>query len=129
MDSVTMSISIVVPISFSKKQFCYVLCTCWTFRSILLIFYALSCWYELNIGFTSSKWLKWTNGSWCLNKGPKCSEFLKNGVYVDVTTMYLCYLSHMKVRKTQEGGLNCVGFFFFLSYWSHWSEAVRIQRL
>jgi len=25
----------------------------------------------------------------------------------------------MKVRKTQEGELNCVSFFFVFSYWSH----------
>jgi len=31
----------------------------------------------------------------------------------------------MKVRKIQEGGLNCVGFFFFFSYWSYWSEALK----
>jgi hypothetical protein len=82
-----------VPISFSKKGFCYVLCTCWCFMGILIILYVLSCWYELNIWFTSSKCSKWTNGSWCLDEWPKCYEFFENGVWVDVMTMYMCYLS------------------------------------
>jgi len=32
----------------------------------------------------------------------------------------------MKVRKTQEWGLNWVRFFFIFSYWSNCSEAVRL---
>ena len=32
-------------------------------------------------------------------------------------------------EKHKKRGLNCVGFFFFFSYWSHWWEAVRVHLL
>ena len=32
-------------------------------------------------------------------------------------------------EKNTRKGFNCVCFFFVFSYWSHWSEAVRLQLL
>ena len=40
-----------------------------------------------------------------------------------------CSWKDWRWEKHKKGGLNCVFFFFVFSYWSHWSEADRVQFL